>query len=241
MKEIFYDENEAIDFARSVGAVNIDRFCSYELQSIGRAVTHFGKDLGFDIKGFSCVCPLIYVYHYDEEEMREYNEIRHRGFVLYVNGYGMFYLSNMDKAKYGLSSLALLDAPYKTFEYCRTELVAPQNIGKATRTKIINWAEYARQLEGEKIAYFVRRSEKRDNIIANININADPTSLKVRNGKEPSGDWEFQPIVITYTADNGLTIQYEFDGYGHISRTFGYDYTKAPAFADSLDGGEYRK
>ena len=239
MKKTFYDVNEAIAYALSVGAVNLDRFCSYELNGIGRAVTNLGVNLGFDIDGFSNVQPLIYVFHSNNDP--EYNEIQHRGFVLDVLGYGVFYLSNMDKGKYGLSSLSLLNAPYQTFEYFRTELVAPQNIGKATKTKILNWCEYAKQLEEEKICYFERRKERRENVLTNILANTDSAHLKTREGEKPFGDWEFQPVVLTYIADNGLKIQWEFDGYGHISRTYGYDYSKAPAFADTLDGGEYKK
>lgn len=233
MKNIFYDVNEAIDFARSVGAVNIDRFCSYELQGIGRGVTHLGIDHNFDIDGFSDVKPLIYVYHGYEESC--YNEIKFLGYALDVAGYGKFYISNQGKDKYGLSSIELLDVSYNTFAYFNTELEAPQNIGKvATRTKITNWAEYSINLESEKIAYWQKRKDKRERTMAQIR-NSCPV-LKVWDTGKAYGKYDFQGVKMQYVSNDGLIITWEFDGCGSIGRTYGYDYTKADRLANSLDG-----
>lgn len=246
MKKVFYSYNAAIDFAQSIG---IDtHYFEWENRHLGGVLTNLGQSVGFDIDGFSEVLPLIYVEEYDFTDRLGHTEhrkeIRHRGEVLHlIEKDRYYYISNADKGKHSLSSLALINAPYRTFEYWRTELVAPQYIGKATKTKIINWAEYSDALEREKIAYFNRRKERRDNLISSITANSDPSSLQVIKGEEPSEffEWEFQPIVITYTADNGLQIKWELDAYGGVSRTIGRDYEKAPAFADALDGGEYKK
>lgn len=232
MKKVFYDVNEAIDFARSVGAVNIDRFCSYELNGIGRGGTHLGLELGFDIDGFSDVKPLIYVHHGNEETC--YNEIRFRGYCLDVAGYGKFFISNQGKDKYGLSSLELLDVSYNTFAYFQTELQAPQNIGKATRTKITNWAEYAINLENEKISYWQKRKDRRERAIANIRKSCPV--LRVWETGKAYGKYDFEGLTMQYISDDGLTITWEFDGCGSIGRTYGYDYTKADKLANSLDG-----
>ena len=232
MKKVFYDVNEAIDFARSVGAVNIDRFCSYDVPSIGGVITNLGKTIGFDIEGFSDVKPLIYVYHSNEESC--YNEIRLRAYLLEVEGYGKFVLSNMDKGKWGLSSLLFLNTSYTTFSYFKSGLIAPQNIGKATKTKIINWCEYVRQLEDEKLRYFNQRKERREKTIAAIRKSCPV--LRVREGNKVYNEYEFQPIEMTYISPDGLKICWQFGNDGSIGRSYGYDFTKADALANSLDG-----
>ena len=234
MKKVFYDVNEAIDFARSVGAVNVDRFCSYELNGIGRGVTKLGKDLGFDIDGFSDVRPLIYVYYGNEGNCNLENEISFRGYCLDVAGYGKFYLYNRGKDKYGLSSLELLDVSYCTFSYFKTELEEPQNIGKATRTKITNWAEYSINLENEKVAYWQKRKDRRERTMAQIRQSCPV--LRVWDTGKAYGKYDFAGVKMQYISDDGLTITWEFDGAGSIGRTYGYDYTKADRLANSLDG-----
>ena len=232
MRKIFYSLNEAIDFATQQKAVNIDRFNLYETGAIGREVTRLGKEIGLDIDGFSDVRPLIYVYYGNEDS--SYNEIQYRGCVLKVEGYGNYYISNMDKKKVGLSSLILLNASYSTFQSFRTALVAPQNIGKATKTKIINWCEYVNQLEAEKLRFYNERKARREKAIATLKENGVQA---VSVGQMPyEGSFEYQPMKFIHISKDGLKIVWEFDSHGFIGKSYGYDFTKADALSRTLDG-----
>lgn len=236
MRKVFYDWNTALDYAQSIG-IDTAYFCR-DAQWNARALTNLGLTIGFDIDGFSSVEHLIYVDEYDVErhgEVEHYKEIRHRGFVLHLlESDKRYYISNRDKTKYGLTSLELLDASYNSFSFFRTELEAPQNIGKATRTKILNWADYSDAIEREKISYWQARKDRRERTIANIRKSCPV--LRVWETGKAYNKYDFEGLKMQYISDDGLTITWEFDGCGSIGRSYGYDYTKADKLANSLDG-----
>lgn len=231
MNHIFYNLNEALDFAESIGIDINSHSYQYEIRNNAGVVTTLGQKVGFDIDGFSEVVPLIYVH-----DDAEYKELRCRGHLLHLVGTTeYYYISNVDKGKYGLSSLEFIDTSYNTFRSFRTELVAPQNIGKANKTKILNWVEYVHNLEREKIAFFEIRKERRERVIATI-LRQCPEA-RVREIGKAWNKYDFVGYEISVNPKNtGVTIKWEFDGCGGIGRTYTINYSEIGTIANAIDG-----
>ena len=242
--KIFYNFNEAMDFAESTGRTIIQD--PLETRAVGSEVTHLGKELGFDIEGFSSVEPFMKVIldtdtRWNKEEKKEeeceYAQIKYRGAVLHLlDADKRYFILHQDKNKHGLGSLVCFDASYNTFRNFYSELVAPQNIGKANKTKILNWVTYADTLESEKLSWLAERNARRVKVLDNIKSHY-PDAVVSPTGKDHH-PLDFNAYEVEVAPENtGIVIVWQFDACGGVYRTIKTNYRTIGQIADAIDGG----
>lgn len=234
-QKIFHNLNKALDYAVSIGIDINSHSYKCDIRNNGSTITNLGQNVGFDIDGFSEVLPLIYVQQY-EDRGEKYAEIRFRGELLHlIETDEWFYITRQDKGKYGLESARFVDTCYNTFIYFRTELTAPQNIGKATKTKILNWAEYARAIEREKLTYWQERKDRREKVLASIK--AKYPSANFRRIGAAWNEYDFEGWEVTIEPNgSAIRIKYELDGCGSVGTTYSVNYTEAMELSKSIIG-----
>ena len=236
MRKDFTNVNEALDYAQSIG-INVHSFENLSgIRSNGAMITELGQKVGFDIDGFSEVVPLIYVDEFTQSDGYERKEITFRGQLLHLFGTKeYYYITRMDKGKYGLTPIVFLDTSYNTFKYFETKLTAPQNIGKANKTKILNWIEYANALQREKTHYWAERKERREKALESIRRNCpDAIIREVGNAFNPFDFVGYN--VRIQPAESAIEILYEFDGCGSIGTQYRVVYDKALELSKSIIG-----
>lgn len=232
----FTNLQRALDYAQSIGIDTYSRENQVNIRDNGAVLTTLGQKVGFDIDGFCEVVPNIYVFDYIQMDGTRIQEIRFRGHLLHIFETDAYYfISNMDKGKYGLSPCCFIDTNYNTFRYFKTGLVAPQNIGKATKTKVLNWAEYADSLEREKLTYWRERKDRRERVLESIK--AKYPSAPIRTIGKAFNWYDFEGYEVTIEPKgSAIRIKYELDGCGSIGTSYSVNYTEAFELSKSILG-----
>ncbi len=252
----FTNLSDAVKYAKSIGysASELpDKSGDYHFnretaQAIERVESGLKRldEAGFNIDGFSEVRPLIRVFDYvQEHDSCRIRDFMLRGFLLHLvdSNKDYFISGGVCKSgptwKYCLSWLPLLDCPYHQGIGAAPHIadVAPNMIGKATKRKLVEWAEYADRVEVESCNWYAEMSEKRVRAIESIK-----NMVRVHNiecvwdyGAEV-GEYRFQKIRATLTnpLDSAICINYEFSENGDIWHTTKINDTKAEEIAKSI-------
>lgn len=234
-QKIFYNLNKALEYAKTIGVDTYSHSVSCDIRNNGTMITAIGEKAGFDIDGFSEVLPLIYVQQY-EQSGEKYSEIRFRGQILHmIETDEYYYITRQDKDKYGLCSLKFVDTSYNTFSYFKTTQVAPQNIGKATRTKILNWVEYARTIEREKLSYWQERKDRRERVMKSVKAKYPSALWRTVGGAWNEYDFAGYEVTIE-PKGSAIRIKYELDGCGSIGTSYSVNYTEASELSKNIMG-----
>lgn len=236
MRKAFTNLNMALDYAESIGIDIYSDFIQREIRSNGAVGTTLGLKVGFDIDGYCEVVPNIYVDDFTQFDGYRRKQITFRGHLLHIfETDAYYYISNKDKGKYGLSPFTFIDTSYNTFKYFTTELVAPQNIGKATKAKVLNWAQYSDNLEREKRTYWQERKTRRENVLESIRTKYP--SAPIRTIGRAFNQYDFEGYEVTIEPKgSAIRIKYELDGCGSIGTSYSVNYTEASELSKSIMG-----
>lgn len=236
MRKYFTNLNMALDYAESIGIDIHSHSNQCDIRSNGAVTTTLGQKVGFDIEGFCEVVPNIYVDDFTQFDGYRRREITFRGHLLHIFETDAYYqIRNMDKGKYGLAPFTFIDTSYNTFKYFNTELVAPQNIGKATKTKVLNWAQYSDTLEREKRAYWQERKDRRERVLESIK--AKYPSANIRTIGKAFNEYDFEGYEVKIEPKgSAIRITIEMDGCGSIATSYSVNYSEAMELSKSIIG-----
>lgn len=236
MRKEFTNLNKALDYAQSIG-IDVNSFSiQCDIRSNGAVTATLGQKVGFDIEGFCEVVPNIYVDDFTQFDGYRRREIVFRGHLLHIfETDAYYYISNKDKGKYGLTPWTFIDTAYSTFKYFKSELVAPQNIGKANKTKVLAWALYSDALEREQRAYWQERKDRRERVLASIKEKYP--SAHIRTIGKAFNEYDFEGYEVTIEPKgSAIHIKIEMDGGGSIGTSFSVDYSAALELSRNIIG-----